>query len=107
MKTWPSTVFMAAALLILPLAVTACDRKTETKRETKVIQAPAPAAAPAPAPVHETTIINERAPAPVVHDTTVIKEENRTVRETDQNHHDQDNRDHSHDHDHDHDHDNH
>ena len=77
MKTWPSTLFTAAALLILPLAVTACDRKADTK-ETKIIKEAAPAAAPAPAPVHETTIINEH-PAPVVHDTTVIKENDRTV----------------------------
>ena len=85
MQTWPSALFTAAALLILPLAITSCDRKTETK----VVKEAAPAAAPAPA--HETTIINER-PAPVVHDTTVIKED-QTIRETD----------HSHDHDHDHD----
>ena len=95
MKNWPSAVFTAAALLTLPLAFTACDRKTETK-ETKVIKEPA--AAPAPAPVHETTIINERAPAPVVHDTTIVKETDRTVHENDRD---------DHDHDHDHDHDNH
>jgi hypothetical protein len=89
MTNWPSAVFAAAALLILPLTLTACDRKTETK-ETKVIQQPAEA--PAPAPVHETTIINERAPAPVIHDTTVIKQTDRTVGETDQDH-----RDHDHD----------
>jgi hypothetical protein len=87
MKTWPSAIFTAAALLILPLAITACDRKADTK-ETKIIKEAAPAAAP----IHETTIINERAPAPVVHDTTVIKED-RTVHEID--------------HDHDRDHDNH
>ena len=81
MKNLPSTVFMAAALLVLPLAITACDRKTETK-ETKVIKEAAPAAAPAP--VHETTIINEH-PAPVIRDTTIIKET------------DQDHRDHDHD----------
>jgi hypothetical protein len=85
MKNLPSTVFMAAVLLVLPLAITACDRKTETK----VVKEAAPAAAPAPA--HETTIINEHTPAPVVHDTTIIKET------------DQDRRDHDHDHDHDHD----
>jgi hypothetical protein len=84
MKNLPSTVFMAAALLILPQTLTACDRKTETK-ETKVVKEAAPAAAPAPAPVHETTIINERAPAPVIRDTTIIKET------------DQDHRDHDHD----------
>jgi hypothetical protein len=99
MKTWPSAIFTAAALLILPLAITACDRKAETK-ETKIIKEAAPAAAPVPAQVHETTIINERAPAPVVHDTTVIKETNRTVHETDQDHRD-------HDHDRDPNHDNH
>jgi hypothetical protein len=87
MKTWPPTMLTAAALLILPLAITGCDRKTETK----VVKEAAPAAAPAP--VHDTTIINEH-PAPVIRDTTVIKE-NQTIRETD------------HDHDHDHDHDNH
>jgi hypothetical protein len=92
MKNWPSAVFTAAALLIVPLAVSACDRKTETK-ETKVIKEE-PAAAPAP--VHETTIINERAPAPVVHDTTVIKED-RTVHETDRDRHDHDRDDHDHD----------
>jgi hypothetical protein len=92
MKTWPSALYTAAALMILPLAITACDRKTETK-ETKIIKE----AAPAPAPVHETTIINERAPAPVVHDTTVIKED-RTVVHDDHNTVIHDDRDHDHDH---------
>jgi hypothetical protein len=82
MKTWPSAIFTAAALMILPLAITACDRKADTK-ETKIIKEAAPATAPAP--VHETTIINERAPAPVIHDTTIIKED-RTVHETDHDH---------------------
>jgi hypothetical protein len=86
MKNWPSAAFTAAAVLVLPLAVTACDRKAETK-ETKIIKEEAPAAAP----VHETTIINERAPAPVVHDTTVhdttvIKENDRDHRDDDHNH---------------------
>ena len=70
---------MATVLLVLPLAITACDRKTETK----VVEKAAPAAAPAP--VHETTIINEHTPAPVIHDTTVIKED-RTVHEIDHEH---------------------
>ena len=83
MKAWPSAIFTAAALMILPLAVTACDRKAETK-ETKIIKEEAPAAAPAP--VHETTIINERAPAPVVHDTTVIKENDRDHRDDNHDH---------------------
>jgi hypothetical protein len=84
MKNLPSTVFMAAVLLVLPLAITACDRKTETK----VVKETAPAAAPAP--VHETTIINEHAPAPVVHDTVV--HDTTVIKETDQ-----DRRDHDHD----------
>jgi hypothetical protein len=91
MKNLPSTVFMAGVLLVLPLAITACDRKTETR----VVKEAAPAAAPAPAPVHETTIINEH-PAPVVHDTVV--HDTTVIKETDQ-----ERRDHEHDHDHDHD----
>ncbi len=75
MKTWPSAILAAAALMILPLAITGCDRKTETK----VVKE----AAPAQAPVHDTTIIREQ--APVVHDTTVIKED-QTIRETDHDH---------------------
>ena len=96
MKTWPSAVFTAAALMILPLAITACDRKTETK-ETKIVKE----AAPSGAPVHETTIINERAPAPVVHDTTIIKETDRTIRQTEEDHRDHD-RDPNYDPNHDH-----
>ena len=88
MKAWPSTIFTAAALMILPLAVTACDRKAETK-ETKIIKEEAPAAAPAP--IHETTIINERSPAPVVHDTTI--HDTTVIKENDRDHRD-DNHDH-------------
>jgi hypothetical protein len=69
---------MAAVLLVLPLAMTACDRETETK-ETKITKEAAPA------PGHETTVINGRTPAPVIHDTTIINE-------TDQEHHDHDGR---------------
>ena len=83
MKNLPSTVFMAAVLLVLPLAITACDRKTETK----VVKEAAPAAAPAP--VHETTIINEHAPTPVVHDTVV--HDTTVIKETDQDRRDHDN----------------
>lgn len=54
MKAWPSALFTAAALLIAPLALTACDQKTDTK-ETKVIKEPAPT----PAPVINETRINE------------------------------------------------
>jgi hypothetical protein len=66
MKAWPSALFMAAALLIAPLALTGCDQKADTK-ETKVIKEPAPA------PVHDTTIIRELAPAPapVINETRI------------------------------------
>lgn len=64
MKNWPSAVFTITALLILPLAITGCDRKTE-KKETKVINEPAPA------PVVHETIINQAPRPPVVNETRI------------------------------------
>ena len=78
MKAWPTALFAAAALLIVPLALTGCDRKTE---ETKVVKEEAPA------PVHDTTIIREQAPAaaPVINETRINEtkiNETRTNNET-------------------------
>ena len=46
MKPTLSTALTVAALLLTPIAVTACDQKTETKKETTTTTAPAPAPAP-------------------------------------------------------------
>jgi hypothetical protein len=46
MKPTLSTVLTAAALLTIPLAVTACDQKTETKKETTTTTNPSPTPAP-------------------------------------------------------------
>jgi hypothetical protein len=45
MKPTLSTVLTVAALLAMPMAVTACDQKTETKKETTTTTAPADAPA--------------------------------------------------------------
>jgi len=54
MKPTLSTALTVAALLLTPIAITACDQKTETK-ETKKETTTTTAPAPTPAPDQSTT----------------------------------------------------
>jgi len=87
MKNWLTSTLTVAMLLILPLTMTACDRKTE-KKETKVINQPTPA------PVVHETVINQAPRPPVINETRInetnVNEKN-VVNEREQNIHENNN----------------